>query len=131
VIEDTPPSSPLKVKGKSPAKPSLKSSPRKPEPRDGAASPPTKRQKLVPKEEESDSDMSVLIDSTPPDSKSRKKSDKSAPKPKPKKEADQSKTKDTSISTKEDEIKKLKSLVYQCGVRKNWSVFPGSRLCQD
>jgi len=70
--------------------------------------------------------MSVLIDSTPPDSKSRKQSTKSEPKVK--KELTKAKPKETSkeikeSSSKEDEIKKLKSLVYQCGLRKNWYLY--------
>jgi len=78
-----------------------------------------KKRKTSP-EGESDSDMSVLIDSTPPDAKSRKQTSKAAPKPK--KESKKPKPNDSTISTKEDEVKKLKSLVHQCGVRKIWLV---------
>lgn len=84
---------------------------------------PAKKKNEVPPAEESDSDMSVLIDSTPPVKKSPKtkskdvsrlpKSTKSKPK-----EADNIKS---TGSSDQERIKELKSLVFKCGVRKNWS----------
>ena len=81
---------------------------------------PAKKKKEVPPAEESDSDMSVLIDSTPPVKKSAKIKSKDVsrlPKSKPK-EADNTKS---TGSSDQERIKELKSLVFKCGVRKNWS----------
>lgn len=84
----------------------------------------SKKRKVV-QGDESDSDISVLIDSTPPVTKPHKKVKESS---RPTKSTSKSTAKaaDTAKSTAsstEDEIKNLKSLVFKCGVRKNWSFF--------
>jgi hypothetical protein len=117
VIKDTPPSSPVKAKVKSPVEVVLK--------REGVdKSPPKKKRKPTP-EDDSDSDMSVLNDGAPPTAKDRKQKSKDpsslskTSKPKPS-TISKSSTKSNG-SPAEEEIKHLKSLVFKCGVRKNWS----------
>lgn len=83
-------------------------------------SPPKKKRKTTPVD--SDSDMSVLNDATPPTSKPRKQKSKDVPKSSKPKASTTSKPTNKSIeSPTEEEIKHLKSLVFKCGVRKNWS----------
>jgi hypothetical protein len=122
VIHDTPPSSPAKAKVESPVKVVVLDSPQKEESVDKW--PPKKRRKTTA-EDDSDSDMSVLNDATPPTSKPRKQKSNDpigpakASKPKPS-TTSKSSTK-SSGSPAEEEIKHLKSLVFKCGVRRNWS----------
>ena len=79
------------------------------------STPQDKKQKI--EVDDDDSDTSVLIDSTPP-SKSKPRQKKTAAtkatraKPAP--------NKPTDSSSSVDQIKFLKSLVYKCGLRKNW-----------
>jgi hypothetical protein len=87
-----------------------------------SASPLKKKRKMI-EGDQSDSEMSVLNDSTPPTTKPRKPTTKDpsrATKPTPK---PSSTTKPVTLSS-EDEIKYLKSLVFKCGVRKNWYIRP-------
>ncbi|KAF7795002.1 hypothetical protein EIP86_006146 [Pleurotus ostreatoroseus] len=90
------------------------------------ASSPTRKQdqtrerqtSVEPKEEagdKSDSEMSGVIDE-PPKRRQKKKKDEKPSKPKRK-----SKSKDDDLSPNEQEIKRLKSFVTACGVRKVWS----------
>ena len=117
-IQDTPTSSPVQAQIKSATK-----SPASPTPRSKNSnfqgvfvSTPRKKQKTI-EEDQSDSDMSILNDSRPPMTKPRKQTTK---------DPNRSTTKSSSNTTKpvtsssEDEIKHLKSLVFKCGVRKNW-----------
>ena len=120
VIQDTPTSSPVKPKVKSPTKSPTSPIPKskKSAPKEASASPPKKKRKTI-EDDQSDSDMSVLNDSTPPTTKPRKQTTKDpsrATKPTPK----SSNTIKPVTSSSEDEIKHLKSLVFKCGVRKNW-----------
>ena len=115
VIQETPESSPVKVK--SPKKSPKQSSQKKvKDNEEEVKSPPTKKRKTGEEENNSDSDMSVLIDSTPPKTKPAKpaKSTKSTESNKP------AKPTVTKSSSTDDEVKHLKSLVFKCGVRKNW-----------
>src|SRR5271154_3124990 len=82
--------------------------------------PPSKSRKEAPPPEESDSDMSVLIDSTPPVKKSSKPKSKDVTRP-PKTKPKQAESTKSAGSSDEERIKELKSLVFKCGVRKNWS----------
>jgi hypothetical protein len=111
-VKESPESSP--VKPKSPAKAVV--SPEKPQ----------KKKIRVPEDEASDalsdSDMSILIDSTPPRKKQKnplkaKPANPNVPPAKPK-VAKENKTKTASV---EDKLKSLKTLVFKCGVRKQWS----------
>ena len=120
VIKDTPPSSPVKAKVKSPAKVVALDSPQQ----DSISkSPPKKKLKTTPVD--SDSEMSVLNDATPPTSKPRKHKSKDATRPtkssKPKSSIMSKTSAKSTESPAEEEIKHLKSLVFKCGVRKNWS----------
>jgi hypothetical protein len=130
VIQATPESSRAKPKVKSPVRlasphsPNEKSSKR--ESIDLSPSPAKKKQKTIP-DDQSDSDMSVLIDSTPPTSKSRKKSTKESSRP-AKSSAKSNTSSKPSTSAPDDEVKHLKSLVFKCGVRKNWYLSRKSQL---
>ena len=84
---------------------------------------PTKKKRKIEEEDLSDSDMSILIDSTPPKSKSSK------PGKQPKQTSSKPNTtkpskppKPTNPTSTETEIKHLKSLIFKCGLRKNWSL---------
>ena len=79
-----------------------------------------KKKKEAPPAEESDSDMSVLIDSTPPVKKPGKNKSKDMSRPPKTKPKEAESTKPVG-SSDEERIKELKSLVFKCGVRKNWS----------
>jgi len=118
VIKDSPASSPVK---EMPQKPEM--SPRSPTKLTSKSPendmPPKKRQKTTTVED-SDSDMSVLIDSAPPPQKKASKEPRSPSNP-PKRKPSKSTEKSVSTgSSTEGEIKHLKSLIYKCGVRKNW-----------
>jgi hypothetical protein len=80
----------------------------------------------VPEDEASDApsdlDMSILIDSTPPPKKQKhplkaKSTNPNVPPAKPK-VAKENKTKSAPVK---DELKTLKTLVFKCGIRKQWS----------
>ena len=76
-------------------------------------------------DDKSDSEMSLLIDSTPPAKNATRKECSGHPKPLKSKSTTKPKSIDKSTtSTTEEEIKYLKSLVYKCGVRKNWWLYP-------
>jgi len=117
VINDTLTSSPVKEKPQkantSPRSPT-KVTPKSP----GKDLPPKKQKRTIV--EDSDSDLSILIDSTPPP---RKKPSKEPRRPSNPPRKKPSKSTEKSVPTSpsaDDEIKHLKSLVYKCGVRKNW-----------
>jgi hypothetical protein len=123
VIQATPESSPVKPKVRSPAKlaspqPLKEIKSNKRESIDLSESPKKKKQKQIA-DDESDSDMSILNDSTPPTTKSRKKSPQEPKHPAKATSKSNAASKSTS-SGPEDEIKHLKSLVFKCGVRKVW-----------
>lgn len=133
VIEVTPTSSPVKSKVRSPAQfPIVERTVATS--KDASASPPKKKRKSMQddpthlkkqksvQDDQSDSDMSVLIDSTPPVTKARKQ-DKDPSRPTKSTTKTTAKSTDTAkaiTSSSEDEIKNLKSLVFKCGARKNW-----------
>src|SRR5579859_3713633 len=137
VIQVTPTTSPAKpspAKKKAPSEsPSAKRSVMETK---SPKSPMPKKRKTIDVDEKSennsDSDISVLIDATPPTSKSRKPKEPKATKGKDNKSASKY-SKSASVATSkpstsaDDEIKHLKSLVFKCGVRKNWySIRPRS-----
>jgi hypothetical protein len=126
VIQNTPESSPAKPKPSpkkaSPPSPFTKPSIQNHSPQNSPSSATKKKRKIVA-EDDSDSDMSVLNDSAPPVSKSRKPSKEVTSKTKSSKPASSKPVASKpATSSTEDEIKNLKSLVFKCGVRKNWSL---------
>jgi hypothetical protein len=82
-------------------------------------SPPKKKRKSTTNED-SDSELSVLNDATPPQSKHRKPVIKSGS-PQPKSKVIEKSRATNQAAPADDEMKHLKSLVFKCGVRKNWS----------
>jgi hypothetical protein len=124
VIQDSPASSPAKRNTRDnldmtkqlPSPPFVKSATTKISP-PSPSSAATPKKRKVAMQLDSDSDESVLNDSTPPVSKSRKTSKTAASNLKPPPKIISSKP---ATSSAEDEIKFLKSLVFKCGVRKNW-----------
>jgi len=118
VIKDTPSSSPVKERSQKPEMPPrspTKLTSKSPE----KDMPPKKKQKTMTVED-SDSDMSVLIDSTPPQQKKASKEPRRLSNPPQKKPSKSTENSLPTGSSTNDEIKHLKSLVYKCGVRKNW-----------
>ncbi|KAI9062744.1 hypothetical protein FKP32DRAFT_1612484 [Trametes sanguinea] len=79
--------------------------------------PPSDAQGDAKNEPRSDSEMSVLIDEPPPRKQRRKKESENAKTTRRKKSKGSAKE----LSKDEETIKKLKSLVVACGVRKVWS----------
>ncbi|KLO05307.1 hypothetical protein SCHPADRAFT_933695 [Schizopora paradoxa] len=71
----------------------------------------------APAKYQSDSEMSILIDEPPPKKRKKRASDETSKEKKSIKE----KKPATDTSPAEEQIKKLKSLVVACGVRKQWA----------
>lgn len=132
MVKDTPTSSPVKEKEKSTSKEKATASPRSPPKAtplspDEDIHPKKKRKTKVVKD--SDSDISVLIDSTPPPQKKPSKDQRRTSNP-----AKTSKAAETSVPknpSTDDEIKHLKNLVHKCGVRKIWYLLIWPRHLTD